>query len=107
MKDLKVFISGPITDMPKANKEAFANMEQRLKDLGAEVFNPRRHQVPSGLIECEIWPTMMKLALQDFVFCDSIVMLNGWEDSRGASLEHTIASELCMKIYDENFNLIG
>jgi len=106
-KDENVYISGPITGKLLANKAAFQGMEIWLVECGARVYNPRRHQVPKGLIECEIWPTMMRMALRDLVHCTSVVMLDGWKDSRGASLEHKIASELCMRIYDSKLKRIG
>ena len=40
----------------------------------------------------------MRLGLRGLLDCDEIVMLPGWERSRGARLEHLVAVELGMTV---------
>ena len=101
-----VYISGPITGIKNANKEAFTEMEEILVTMGYKVSNPRRHQIPKGLAEKDIWNVMMKISLKDMVNCNSIVMLDGWEFSRGAGIEFDIAKALKMPITNQDLQTI-
>ncbi len=40
------------------------------------------------------WLNCMRMDIARLVTCDAVYMLQGWEASRGARLEHTIAAGL-------------
>ena len=44
----------------------------------------------------------MRDALAALVDSDAILMLNGWQDSRGACMERTVAFQLNIPIYYEH-----
>ena len=82
---MKVYISGPITGVPEYDSlVAFNNMEDRLVKAGFEVVNPRRTST-WGLT----WELYMKIA-QDILYSgeiDAVVLLKGWEKSKGSTIE--------------------
>ena len=87
-----IYISGPMTGMPDLNFPAFHAAAKMLRDLGHEVVNPAElnpdHTMPWG--EC------MRKDIAALVTCDTIVLLPGWQQSRGATLEQHIAERLSM-----------
>ena len=98
------YISGPISD--NANYiDSFAKAEKYLLDRGYEAFNPTLiPKAPPLLDEEEEWKYYMRVCIRELMGAETIYMLNGWEDSRGAKLEHIIAVELGMRIKYESNN---
>ncbi len=98
-----IYISGPITGMPDGNKDAFLAMEGTLKVLGyTEIINPRNLDTPQAFKDGEmevdvLWPIMMKQSVRDMMECNTIIFLDGWEQSRGARIEYELAKEVKMK----------
>lgn len=92
---MKVYISGKITG-DADYKQKFANAEEMARAVGFEVFNPARVSD-----EGKPWEWYMKQDIKELMDCDAILLLKGWEESRGARLEAYIASQLKIKIYEE------
>lgn len=94
---MKIYISGPITGLD--HQTAFANFdraEKMLRDLGFDPVNPMK---ASGL-DSDInhsWEEYMKADIALLLGCDAIYLLNGWESSRGATIELNIAEPLKIK----------
>ena len=89
---MKVYIAGPMTDMPNWNVEAFAEAERWYSDRGHTVLNPASHTPrvnPESITHAEY----MKIALAMVDAVDALVMLDGWRYSKGARIEHRYASE--------------
>ena len=92
---MKVYISGPITGLPYEEVEkAFSKAEASLKEQGHEVVNP----LNNGLPRESTWNEHMRADLKLLLDCDAIYMLNGWEYSKGASLEYDLAIDLGFKL---------
>jgi hypothetical protein len=95
MEKIKVYISGPISGIAdyRAN---FADAEQELTGLGYEVVNP----VTVGdalMLRLKREPTYdeyMADDLEELAKCDNILLLDGWENSKGARIEWNKAKEL-------------
>ena len=83
-----VYISGPITGIPEGNRPAFAAMAARLTAGGWRVINP--HDLCDSHLILS-WEEYMRQDLAALLTCTHIVMLPGWEHSRGARLEKTVA----------------
>ena len=91
----RVFLSGPMTGIPEFNYPAFNQAAEQLRALGYEVENPAENP------EQDSWEAYMRLALIQLLQCDIVAQLPGWQDSRGARMEHDVADELgitCMPI---------
>lgn len=83
-----IYISGPITGMIDDNRPAFAAVSATLRSKGWEVVNP--HELFNAEVE-ESWEGYMRKDLAALLTCTHIVMLPGWEQSRGAQLEKLVA----------------
>ncbi len=91
----RIYLSGPITGRPNGNREAFHLVWNELHAQGYEAINP-------GNVEGSddwMWSDYMREDIKWLVGCQSIVMLPGWEASKGAKLELHIAWELGMRVY--------
>lgn len=83
---MKVYISGPITNNPFYKKH-FARAESELKEQGYTPINPGKIGEYEGLS----YEDMMVVDFALLGVCDAIYMLKGWEDSKGANAELTVA----------------
>lgn len=93
-----VYISGKITGTDDY-MERFDEAEKKLSEAGYMVINPARIMQPvAGWMDywkiIDICVAMVKV-------CDIIFMLNGWEDSTGASTERTFAKMAGIKVWEE------
>lgn len=93
-RKVRLYVAGRMTGLPELNFPAFHAEAVRLRALGYEVVNPAEiNEDPSaGWAEC------MRRDIAQLVFCDGVVTLPGWELSRGASLEVSIARELSIRV---------
>lgn len=91
---MQVYVAGPVTGIEDRNKEAFYKADESLQAAGLEVVNPLK------LCEPDLsWEQAMRICLSALLECESIVMLEGWEQSKGACIEHSLASALKIDIY--------
>ncbi len=91
---MRTYIAGKMTGMPDLNFPAFHAAAAKYRELGHEVINPAEINPDP----CAQWVDCMRADIRELVTCDQIVILPGWETSRGAKLEHYIASALGMTI---------
>lgn len=92
---MTIYISGPMTGHTDLNFPLFADVALALRMAGFDVVNPAElHQK-----ESPSWADCMRVDIAALVECESIVMLPGWQQSRGARLELHIARELGLRVY--------
>jgi hypothetical protein len=84
----RIFISGKMTGIENFNYPLFNKIAAELRALGHTVENPAENK------EQDTWEDYMRLALRQMLTCDVVAQLPGWEDSRGARMEHDVADEL-------------
>lgn len=95
---MRAYISGPISNIPEYDSMvAFNEIENKLVAAGCEVVNPR---ITSrwGLS----WETYMQIA-QAILYSgeiDVVVLLKGWEQSRGACIERVWAKAKGIQILE-------
>lgn len=94
---MKIYLSGPISNNPMA-QQLFADAEQRYSNMG-EVINPLKY----NNIDTE-WVAAMRKNISLLMKCDTVVMLQGWEHSKGAQIEYFVAKSLNFKIMYDNCN---
>lgn len=81
-----------MTGFPEYNFPLFNRVEHLLKEEGFKnIENPASNGIPDYTDEEDLWQKCMKLSLAQLKKCDSIVMLPGWQDSRGAKKEYMTA----------------
>jgi hypothetical protein len=94
-----VYLSGAMTGIPEENFPAFHAAARALRLLGYTVINPAEFNVDvTGLEGRARWVKYLKEDIQALLDCESIVMLPGWENSEGATLEHCTATALDMPV---------
>lgn len=93
---MRIFISGPMSGYENDNKEMFDSAEKLLTELGYSAFNP------SCIRFGEEWTRNDKSAIDIAILsrCDGILLLPGWKDSVGATVEYSYALGCGKKILD-------
>ena len=102
IKGKRVYLSGPITNVK--NYKGLFMFAEELADFGEakQIYNPAA-QIPSS----SSWEQAMHRCLSEITNYDTVVMLPGWNVSRGARLEHDVALACGMHIIDlTNYRLV-
>lgn len=94
------YISGPMTGYDQLNFPRFYEAERVLRE---------KHQLdvlnPAAFGDADGWSAALRRDLRLLTEADAIVMLEGWEDSRGANLELHVAKHLGLRVgYLNNSN---
>lgn len=93
---MRLYVIGPVTGREKLNQEAFEDAKERLLDAGYDVLIPHDVVPPDAVHE-----RAMRLSIKAMLGCDGVVVLSGWEGSKGAKLEHDVA--ISCGLYVRNF----
>jgi hypothetical protein len=91
----KVYVAGPMTGLPQDNYPEFNRVSEWLRGQGLVVLNPAENRRPLD----PTWLNWMRIAVPLLVQCDAVVLLNGWDKSRGAMIEYDLARALGLWIY--------
>lgn len=91
---MRIYIAGPMSNLPNLNFDAFHNAARALRGEGHDVVNPAEINADP----CACWLACMRADIRELVTCDAIYLLQGWEKSRGARLEARIAEGLGFKV---------
>jgi hypothetical protein len=103
---MRVYIAGPIAGKPDGNKTAFAEAAQRVRQAGHQPVNPwdippdheglccpgepTEHEPDSG----HTYGCYLRADILWLVYCDAVMLLDGWAASKGASTEAHVAQSL-------------
>ena len=91
----QIYLAGKMSGLPDLGYPAINAEAARLRALGYHVENPAENPEPS----CVTWLAYMRIAITQLVQCDAIALLDGWQDSRGACVERTLADGLGLDVY--------
>jgi hypothetical protein len=87
-----------MTGLPDSNYPAFDAVAEVLRALNFRVENPTANAQYAPADVTYSW--YLKAGLLQLLRCRSIILLPGWENSRGAQLEHTVAEALGLQQYE-------
>ena len=76
-----------MTGMPLHNFPAFNEAEEKLRHLGWDPVNPAKINPDT----CGGWETCLRKDIVALMGCDTLVLLPGWQSSKGAHLELHVA----------------
>lgn len=85
-----IYISGPMTGLPDFNRPAFNAMAAKLKAEGKKVFNP----ADIRLADNAKWADYMRECIVGLMACNTMIQLDGWENSKGSCIETSLAIAL-------------
>jgi hypothetical protein len=86
----RAYISGPMTGLPHLNFPAFHAAAAALRAQGLDVVNPAELN-PDPQAD---WHACMRTDIKALCDCEVLVLLPGWEDSKGAHLELHLAHRM-------------
>lgn len=89
-----VYIAGPMTGIEGFNKPAFDMVAKSLITHGVAVYSPAAVINPSDRSDLLRQGLLMLAG-----WAKAILLLPGWEDSAGATLERNVAEELGLDVY--------
>jgi hypothetical protein len=90
----RIYVAGPMTGLPEFNFPAFHAAAAKLRSLGYEVENPAENPTPP----CGSWLAYMRMAVAQVATCDAVVLLPGWEASKGARVEFHLAEGMGLRV---------
>jgi len=101
----RVYLGGPMSGIPDFNFPAFRRAASVLRVGGFEVFDPSEQgegdgDVTTGTTSEQTWREFLADDLRWIMQnADALVMLEGWERSRGATLEVKVARHAGIPVY--------
>ena len=100
----RVFLSGPMTGIADFNFPLFNKVAKIYRERGWEVVNPvdicRKFKKERVLADKAVFDAMIAEQQEAERTCNAILLLPGWENSRGVRLELKTAIELNMRILE-------
>lgn len=108
---MRIYIAGPMTGKPDWNYPAFFEAEEWLGSIGIEAINPAKADGDTlaealgqaGAVDAPTkpWTEYLRQALVQVAGADGMLLLPGWQESKGARLEVHVAKQLGMPLYIE------
>lgn len=93
---MRYYLSGPMTGLPNFNYAAFNIAAKILRHRNFDLINPAENFDGRDDLPREDY---MRQDIKHLLECDAIILINGWEKSRGAKLELEVARQLGLEIY--------
>jgi hypothetical protein len=103
------YLAGPMRGYPLYNFRAFFDAVLRLRAAGWHVHNPAEYDMAEGLDPSQDDPGAWPITIQDMLrtdfglilnHCNAVIVLRGWEESKGSRMELAIAAYTGLPIYE-------
>jgi hypothetical protein len=94
-RKIRLYVSGPMSGIKDLNAPLFNAEAARLRALGYDVVNPAELNGTDMS-----WKACMRRDIRELVTCDAIAMLPKWWVSRGARIEHRLARDLGLQVFE-------
>lgn len=96
MNGKRIYISGAIAHHDISERmRAFLRAAEYIKAQGGTPVNPFDNGVPVNAD----WREHMRADIHVLTDCDGILMLRGWEQSKGAKLEFDVATSCGLEVW--------
>ena len=95
-----IYLSGPMTGLPEYNYPLFRRVAADLRKEGHRVYNPAEFPHKG---DPKDFPIRRAFAAYSAFICleaDTIVLLPGWENSRGAKAERALADNCGLDVIE-------
>lgn len=89
------YLAGPMTGYENHNHPAFHAAAAILRTRGHKVINPAEYGELVGLLG---WRESMKRDIHTLLWCDNVITMPEWQQSRGARIETDLARGLDMPV---------
>lgn len=93
----RVYIAGHMSGLPELNYPAFHAAALTLRTGGLFVENPAEKEAPET---APTWADWMRLGLTQMLTCSHVLLLPGWQKSKGAIIEARTALDLGLIVID-------
>lgn len=93
----KIYIAGPMTGYENYNYETFNRIGGEWEERGWAVHNPATAYNGSTRLPYRLY---MNSAVQLLLQSEAIALIDGWENSRGATMEALIAQRMGLPFYN-------
>lgn len=90
------YLSGPMSGLPELNFPMFNGEAERLRAAGYRVVNPAEINPDP----CATWESYMRADIKALMDCDGLLLLPGWQASRGVKVERGLAETLGFQIME-------
>lgn len=87
-KAMKIYLSGPMSGLKNFNYPEFHRCSESLRKKGYEVVSPA--EIVPTMFDGK-WDKCMRICITAVFDADAVVVMEGWENSRGARLEVLVA----------------
>lgn len=100
---LLLYVAGPMSGIADWNVPSFEEAQGRLRDAGFDISSPLDNMEAGGYD----WHACLRIGLQHMLVCDGVATLDGWQWSRGATLEVFVACQVAIPVESVGRWLIG
>ena len=102
----RIFIAGPMRGYENYNFKKFDYIEEFLKTIGFDVVNParisRKFKEKDVNSDIAVYNKMVDMQQEAERTCNAILLLDGWQWSKGVALEVQTAAKLGMQFLLES-----
>lgn len=105
-----LYIAGPMSGLPDSNYPAFNAAAAALRAAGHTVLNPAENPPPANaanMTRDEVWQYYMRLSVRQIADADCVVMLKGYQQSKGAKIEERLAHDLKLSVHYPAYNFFS